>query len=291
MGFTLHRMQKEIALEGFYTLFYHEHTKDFYFRGERHGFWEMVYVDNGEIDIVAENIGYRLRQGDVAFHKPMEFHSLASNRLDPHSIIVATFETHSPAMSYFENRILTADTGQKKILSLFLREMTTLYGSDMTDGKRAAPVGTEQLITAYLEEFLISLLRAGTERSRGDYANRRSKRNVENALADRIEAYLYENINRPLTLSDVCAEFHMSRSYLCRVFVQATGTGIMERFAAFRMGEAKRLIRRCEQNITQIADALGYSSIHHFSRSFKQHTGFTPTGYAKSVRSREDSAP
>ena len=284
MDFVLHRMEKDIEIEGFYTLFYQEHTKDFYFPGERHDFWEMVYVDDGEIDIVAENTGYCLKQGDVAFHKPMEFHTVASNQKDPHSIIVATFETHSPAMRYFENRILRVDAGQKRVLSLFLQEMEALFGGDMKGGKREAPVGAGQLLVSYFEEFLLSLLRAGTGSGRAGYASGRAKRNVENVLAGRIEAYLCENAPHPLSLSTVCAEFHMSRSYLCRVFAESMGTGIMERHCALRLDEAKRLIRRGEQNVTEIADALGYSSIHHFTRSFKQHTGLTPTAYAKSVR-------
>ena len=37
-------------------------------------------------------------------------------------------------------------------------------------------------------------------------------------------------------------------------------------------------------NFTQIADALGYTSIHYFSRQFKKITGMTPSEYASSIK-------
>ena len=37
-------------------------------------------------------------------------------------------------------------------------------------------------------------------------------------------------------------------------------------------------------NFTEIAENLQYSTVHHFSRQFKQMFDMTPTEYAKSVR-------
>ena len=37
-------------------------------------------------------------------------------------------------------------------------------------------------------------------------------------------------------------------------------------------------------NFTQIADSLGYASIHYFSRQFKKITGMTPSEYSSSIQ-------
>ena len=37
-------------------------------------------------------------------------------------------------------------------------------------------------------------------------------------------------------------------------------------------------------NFTEIAQALQYSTIHHFSRQFKEKFGVTPSQYAKSIK-------
>jgi AraC-like DNA-binding protein len=51
-----------------------------------------------------------------------------------------------------------------------------------------------------------------------------------------------------------------------------------------KIQESKQMIREGNMNFTQIAATLHYSTVHHFSRQFKDKVGFTPTEYAKSVR-------
>ena len=48
------------------------------------------------------------------------------------------------------------------------------------------------------------------------------------------------------------------------------------------------MIREDYYNFTQIADRLGFSSIHYFSRQFKRITGMTPSEYASSIKALSD---
>ena len=55
-----------------------------------------------------------------------------------------------------------------------------------------------------------------------------------------------------------------------------------------KISAAKELIRSNEMNFTQIADYLGYTSIHYFSRQFKKLTGMTPSEYSSSIKALSD---
>ena len=55
-------------------------------------------------------------------------------------------------------------------------------------------------------------------------------------------------------------------------------------FSLFKISAAKQLLVRRDLNISQIADALGYSDVHYFSRRFKQLTGMPPSQYAAMAR-------
>ena len=51
-----------------------------------------------------------------------------------------------------------------------------------------------------------------------------------------------------------------------------------------KIDAAKQLIRSQRLNFTQIADRLGYTSVHYFSRQFKKVTGMTPSEYSVSIK-------
>ena len=55
-----------------------------------------------------------------------------------------------------------------------------------------------------------------------------------------------------------------------------------------KIERAKQLIREERMNISQIAESLGFSSIHYFSRMFKKIEGMAPAEYGRSIKSLED---
>ena len=73
-----------------FTAFEPIYPPDFQYIGERHNFWELVYVVEGCAGILEEDKVYELSPGDVIFHKPMEFHRLWSeNNMELHLIILS----------------------------------------------------------------------------------------------------------------------------------------------------------------------------------------------------------
>ena len=47
--FTRISFDKIFNIETIITIFYMELSKNFYYEGEKHDFWEMVYIDKGEM--------------------------------------------------------------------------------------------------------------------------------------------------------------------------------------------------------------------------------------------------
>lgn len=81
-----------ISIHEVFTIHYFEYMSDFSFAGESHNFWEFVFVDKGEIDIYMESIHARLKKGEVAFHKPNEFHRLQATGSSAPNLVVISFE-------------------------------------------------------------------------------------------------------------------------------------------------------------------------------------------------------
>jgi AraC-like DNA-binding protein len=79
----------------------------------------------------------------------------------------------------------------------------------------------------------------------------------------------------------------MNKTTLCRSFREAFDTTILNYINELRIREAKEYLSRGESSITEISDALGFTSVHYFCRLFKQYTNQSPTEYAKSVHQPE----
>jgi AraC-like DNA-binding protein len=290
MAFTLHPIKREIELDGFHSIYYFEFGKDFSHPPEKHDFWEMVYVDSGEINAVTNGLGRRLTQGQVIFHRPMEVHAHVSNLIDPNNMLVVSFSTHSPAMEFFDKKIFTLGKTEKTLLTLFLKEARVALGEVSDDYHNklpldfsSAPRGSFQLLECYLTEFLLVLLRSGDETGSAILRSENSRALGQSSLTELIVAYLEENVTKELSLSDICTRFFVGKTQLCRLFDDHVGTSPMEYFSNLKIKEAKKMLRREELPVSRIADMLSYSSIHNFSRSFKKAVGISPTDYRKKI--------
>ena len=76
----------------------------------------------------------------------------------------------------------------------------------------------------------------------------------------------------------------VSSSYLTALFHKNLQISPGEYIRRIKLQESKQMIRENSMNITEIATTLQYSSVHHFSRQFKDKFGISPMEYAKSVR-------
>lgn len=81
-------------------------------------------------------------------------------------------------------------------------------------------------------------------------------------------------------LSDYLAEkTHKDYQYLSRLFSNVEGKSIERYYILQKIERAKELIVYGEQNLTEIAYMLDYSSQQHFSRQFKKETGLSPSHF------------
>ena len=81
-----------------------DRDKDFFFPGESHSFWEAVFVSEGEITATADERIYKLKQGMLLFHKPMEFHRLIADGKNSSHLKIISFTAEGELMKSFENR-------------------------------------------------------------------------------------------------------------------------------------------------------------------------------------------
>ena len=284
-----------------YSIHYFEYMSTFAFEGESHDFWEFVCVDKGEVNITAGTRSIVLKKGEVIFHEPNEFHNVkATGSIAPNLVVVA-FECNSEAMQFFRRKILKLDDMERTLLANIIVEarhcfdcrLDNPYLQNMPKKEKEDFVGSEQLIRLYLEQFLIFLTRhhltvdsANTVSDTGAIKTTKIRNDLE--IFHRVVEYMESHLSEKLTIQKICRDNLVSRSQLQKLILQQTGMGIIEYFSHLKIRSAKELIRSQRMNFTQISDALGYSSIHYFSRQFKKITGMTPSEYTSSIKAMSD---
>ncbi|MCI9297756.1 MAG: AraC family transcriptional regulator [Lachnospiraceae bacterium] len=297
MNYKSVKLQDTITIQNIYSIHYFEYMCDFSFPGESHDFWEFLCVDKGEVNVLADKKPHVLKKGEIIFHKPNEFHNVNSNGLIAPNLVVISFSCASPSMSFFEEKVLQISESERLLLAQIIQEAKHVFDGRLDDpyqeelikAKQPAFAG-EQLIRLYLEQLLIQLIRRYTIGipSQNTLLVKSIKQKADGELFEQIQKYMETHIRETLTIEQICKNNSIGRSQLQKLFRSKSGYGAIEYFSRLKVDLAKQMIRENHYNFTQIADALGFSSIHYFSRQFKQITGMTPSEYASSIKALSD---
>lgn len=289
----MYEMQKinyEIKLDGFNSIYYFEFGKDFTHTPEKHDFWEMVYVDSGRVNAITNGVGCTLEQGQAIFHQPQEIHAHVSDNRVSNNMLVISFTTNSESMGHLKNKTFTLDKTCKTLLSLFLEEAKNALGKVPSDYENKNPLsfkpdvfGASQLLECYFTEFLIRLIRSGSTLANEVSPTKKARDIANTSISELMSEYMKENIFSSLTLKDVCTHFMLGKTQVCKIFRESMGQSPMEYYMNLKIKEAKKLIREKDYSVGQIAEMLGYSTIHNFSRAFKKSVGMSPKSYLNSI--------
>jgi len=287
--YEIHNLDSIVHVNGLINVAYYKLPKNFVWAGEAHNFWELLYVDKGELLATAGMNNYLLKAGEMVFHCPNEFHNLRCCGDGYTNVIVVSFLCCSPMMEALEHQILTLNNQERACLSSIVKEAE---GSFVISNEAPcvnliplenAPSGGPQVIKNLLEYLLILIYRRGDGIRFDTRAVPMNQMHHHVKIVVQVQDYLHEHYFEKITLESLASLQNISVSQLKRIFKEQTGVSVITYLTNYRIGEAKRLIQESNLNFSQIALAVGYDNIYYFSTIFKKHTGMTPTEYSKSL--------
>ena len=285
------KLARTVSVDYLVTMFYFEFAADYVFPGERHGFWEFIYVDKGEVTVRADEETHVLTAGTILFHRPNEFHAFHASGGTAPNIVVMSFYCDSPAMRALEKRRLTLTNEERDLLAEIVRDGRTAFefpfGFPLAR-RAGAPAAAEQRILLKLELFLLSLIDETREEREPEPLQTMAREREQRTLAEAAYRVMERRVCERLTLAKLCAELHVAPSTLKQAFKAETGEPVMKYFLKMKMERAKSMIREENVTIAEIADRLGFASAHYFSRAFKREIGLGPLEYARSVKARTE---
>ncbi len=265
------RVDHQLRVDGIYTFFYQEKEQGFLFSGESHPMAELTYVDQGALHSVADGQDLLLKQGDLVIYGPNQWHMQYADIGVAPRFVTLSFDVSGLELAPLLNRKFTAPQNVVTILQTMLREQERMdaYSND--------------IILSQLNLLLLLLLRE-SDAPRGGKLQTANAIHSENEIIRQAQQFISGHIREKLSVPLVARQVDVSPSYLTALFHKNLQISPGEYIRRIKLQESKQMIRENNLNFTEIAAELQYSTVHHFSRQFKEKFGITPTEYAKSVR-------
>ena len=253
-----------LAFERIYTFLYQECAQDFYFRGEKHMPYELVYVDRGELHNLVRGQDILLKQQSFMIIDSDDWHAQYADRAV--SFLTVSFWAEDRGLHAITNRAFSLTPQRKGMVQKLLTQ-------DKQDAYR------EDYAASLLKLLLIELLRDADSTAQPIV-----EEHSENRIVDLALQYISENLRTKLTLEDLAGLVHVSVPYLHKLFQTHLGISPGKYINKIRIEECKALLREGEMPMGRIAEVMGYSSLQQFSRQFRSLCGITPTQYVRSLR-------
>lgn len=286
MGYKLGTTFK---IDRVFSILYYDLSYNYNFKGEKHDFWEIVIVDQGAVKVRRNDDFFIAQAGEIIVHEPGEFHGIFTEEDQNAHIFVLTFSTESPMTQTLSGANLKRSIDMGYYISEIYKHAQSCFLDCHTGGKEpffttketeGIPLGAEQLLQMNMEAFVICLMRQRM-------ANVKKAEDLTlryPTFIEEVNEILLEAIDEKNLLSKLEHELCLSKRTIQYRMKKEVGMSLGQYIRQLRLEKAKELLRRRELTVTEIADLLGYSTVHYFSSQFRTYNEMSPTEYRNALK-------
>ncbi len=257
---------------------------------EFHEFWELCYVESGELLLKTDSEELSLSGGEMTLIPPSKLHSYREKSGKDVKAFVVCFESQSVALKAMASGIFKVSEAQKNCLNIIIEESEGTFKTNEKDQLEISEnpnLGGQQAIINQLEYLFILNLRLLSKGENSDIIFLGGE-DFYAGLASVILRLFRENIRNKITLDDICRKVNYSRSFICRTFKAQTGESLISCFNRMKIEEAERMLLETRLSASRISGELGFSDAKYFNTLFKKQTGLSPVAYRKAKGGRQE---
>lgn len=286
MGYEL---DTTLKIDRVFSILYYDLSYNYKFQGEKHDFWEILIVDQGAVKVRRNDDFFIARAGEIIIHEPGEFHGIFTEKNQNAHIFILTFSTKSHLIKTLSRANLRRSNEMDYYISEIYKHAEACFLACHPGGNEPVfttkkpediPIGTEQLLQMNMEAFIISLIRqqiANTEKEE-------RKRLHYPTFIEEVNEILLEALHEKNLLAKLEQELCLSKRTIQYRIKEEVGMTLSQYIRQLRIEKGKELLRRRELTVTEIADKLGYSTVHYFSSQFRTYNEMSPTEYRNALK-------
>lgn len=259
-----------------------------------HDYYQVCFVDRGQIDHAQSAQNVRLGQGDVFIVPPGFMHRVGfvgkNTRIYSLSFEEGLFSPgFSQSHAYqFLLKLQDKAAGQHPIRLRLVPEENQLHSlrSLMECLLREQEAQWPRQLTAaasIISAILCLLAQCYYQQPQNKGAYREMTQSQQ--IMESCIRYVDDHYQEPLNQTQLLKRFGISRSAFCAAFAQQTGLSLKQYIGRKRVQKAQTLLREDPSlSLQQVADRVGYGEISTFYRNFLQVAGVSPSKYRSLYR-------
>lgn len=277
-AYLFERILPRIRISEILGYYYSIRNSGYHFKGEKHNYFELTYVDRGRLCTEVEGQHYELTEKELIIYGPGQFHSqsIPEGCFCSYVTIIFDMETivYDVESTHYElllNKVFEYDKKIYTLLKTFVSESTSQIPY------------MNSLMLCLLQETIIRLLQSEFIGKKSERPVTGARQHYQDELLEKILAYIDETIYEPLTIAEICQKFSMSRSSLQILFKENLDMPPKKYINELKLEKSRQMICENKYTISEIALMLGFNSIHYFSRAFTQKYHMAPSEYSKTL--------
>jgi len=240
-----------------------------------HNYFHCIITLDGTGLVKVGDVEHHVKINDFILVPPRTYHMIATIENHAFKTIEAKFVISD---EFFMNQVTELPV-HMTAAGLWLRRLMEIIVREGLE----KPVYYKYMIDNKLAEVFITLLRSQSTGSAG-HADEKVVEdvNVINKSGPDMDAvlnYIQTNINENINVDDLSAVAMLSKSYFCTLFKERYGITPNQYIIRMKIDKAKEIMLYSDMNVSQIADYLGFASLHYFSKLFKKKEGIAPHEY------------
>lgn len=253
-----------------------------------YGFYQVAYKAGIKGDITYGRNSYDFEQGSLVFSKPGQAQRYANTQelsgetgwvLLFHPDLIRRFDVgkNIEQYSYFSyetHEALHVSEQEKQLLLELINQIQKEYSNNIDKHTQKLIASNIELILDYCTRFY----------DRQFYVRTNHNLDLLTKLDGLLKEYFEQDRAVELGLPTVkyfSGLMHMSPSYLSDMLKNATGRNAQQYLQDYLLERAKNRLLASDEQVSQIAYALGFEYPQHFSKLFKSKVGLSPVEYRK----------
>lgn len=250
----------------------------------------FTYIEQGEAIFILGGATYPIAEGDVVLMHPFMPHVIRSTSEMPLIQYIFHFDCNydlvrsqwkvsgsggQPQSHVPDHEMLFASLSPvahiREVDRIHLKKRFLMMHKEFMDNRHLHSL----LLKSSALELLTIFLRNQTSQPAKEKKATKGWSIIEKCIN-----YIQQNFRDPmLDNHKISEQAGISTSHLSHLFKEQLGITVHNYLTYVRIDQAKRKILESKDTLTQIADEVGFSSIHHFSRTFKNMVGMTASRF------------